>query len=129
MKGIRTRRAIQEITAAFAAVILILSLTGHSLANQVESADRNNGQPMQHFVNISAFTFEPALLDVKPGDTITWINLDIVPHTATAVDQSWDTGELNTGERVTLTVSADYFAAYFCRYHPGMKARVVPVQR
>ena len=35
-------------------------------------------------VKIDNFTFSPAQLTVKVGDTITWINEDDIPHTVRA---------------------------------------------
>ena len=50
----------------------------------------------EHRVLIKRFKFEPARLEVRPGDVIVWENLDIAPHTATATDKSWDTGRIIT---------------------------------
>jgi len=47
-----------------------------------------------HIVDISDLTFSPQSLEVKVGDTITWVNNDFIPHTATAVDKSWDSKNL-----------------------------------
>lgn len=77
-----------------------------------------------HTVEIRDLTFRPQRLDVRAGDTITWINHDIAPHTATAVDGSWDTGPLKKGARASVTVGADMTSQYFCRFHPAMKAVV-----
>ncbi len=43
-------------------------------------------RPRVHTVTNSDFKFSPATLRVVAGDTIIWVNLDIVPHTATAAD-------------------------------------------
>ena len=75
-----------------------------------------------HIVEIAEFSFSPATVNVRPGDTITWINRDIAPHTATAKDRSWDTGGLKRGEEASITVSDDMVEDYFCRFHPAMKA-------
>ena len=51
----------------------------------------------RHRVEIQQFRFVPEAIEVKPGDTIVWVNLDIVPHTVTATDTdtSWDSGNLD----------------------------------
>ena len=77
-----------------------------------------------HIVEIKSFKFEPNTLIVQPGDTITWINRDIAPHTATANDKSWDTGRLKKGQQYKLVVTAEMSKDYFCRYHPHMKSRL-----
>ena len=75
-----------------------------------------------HQVDITGFEFAPSILKVKPGDTITWTNRDIAPHTATALDGSWDTGRLNRGQSATITVTSGFSSAYLCTFHPMMKA-------
>lgn len=75
-----------------------------------------------HVVAISDFEFNPATLSVKAGDRITWTNSDIAPHTATALDGSWDTGELTRGQSKTLVVTEPFSSDYFCQFHPSMTA-------
>ena len=54
--------------------------------------------------------------------TLVFTNHDIVPHTATARDTSWHTGDIaaNATARIVVTGNADYF----CLYHPTMTASV-----
>lgn len=47
-----------------------------------------------------------------------------MPHTATAVDESWDTGKIKPGQSGEIKVTADTHSAYFCRYHPMMKVKL-----
>ncbi len=79
----------------------------------------------EHIVEIKEFEFVPPQLTVSVGDTIKWINRDIVPHTASANDGSWDTKELKLGESKTITVSKGMLTDYFCQFHPNMKAKLV----
>jgi plastocyanin len=57
--------------------------------------------------------------------TITWQNNDKVPHTATADDGSWDTGNISPGSSKALTFAVAGTFAYHCTVHPMMKATVV----
>ncbi len=70
----------------------------------------------------------PALVLVKPGDTIIWTNQDIAPHTATVRDNSWDTGVITRGMSKEILVTEKFSPNYFCRFHPMMQAelQVVP---
>jgi len=77
-----------------------------------------------HRVEIRDFAFQPASLTIAPGDTVTWINRDIVPHTATAEDQSWDTGSLDSNRSGSVVFTAGMSGAYFCRFHPAMRAEL-----
>ena len=87
-------------------------------------AEKTMSKPAEHTVEITGFKFIPESLTVKAGDSITWINRDIAPHTATANDESFDTGELKQNESAKISVTADQTIGYFCRYHPAMKAEI-----
>ncbi len=77
-----------------------------------------------HTIEISGLKFTPENVDAKPGDTITWINRDFVPHTATSKDGSWDTGVLMKDESKSIVVTQQMTSDYFCTYHPGMTATI-----
>jgi hypothetical protein len=61
---------------------------------------------------------------VNVGDTITWTNQDTAPHTATASDGSFDTGNLSKGKSGSITFSKAGTFAYICSIHPSMKGTV-----
>src|SRR3546814_13495452 len=44
----------------------------------------------EHVIEMTRMRFGPAPANLKVGDTIVWVNHDIVPHTATARDRSFD---------------------------------------
>ncbi|MEO0914695.1 MAG: cupredoxin domain-containing protein [Pseudomonadota bacterium] len=77
-----------------------------------------------HQVRIERGAFVPANLTVAAGDTITFTNLGPAPHTATAVNGSFDTGRLNKGQSARITVTGSGAIAYFCEIHPRMKGSV-----
>ena len=77
-----------------------------------------------HGVLIQDFVYDPALVAVRVGDVVTWANQDIVPHTVTAEDGSWDSGQIGPGESWSMIVSEEFGAAHFCVYHPGMRSRL-----
>jgi plastocyanin len=75
-------------------------------------------------VTIKDFKYAPASISVSVGDSITWTNQDIAPHTATASDGSFDTGSLSKGKSGTVTLSKAGTFAYICSIHPSMKGTV-----
>lgn len=77
-----------------------------------------------HEVEITGMAFAPAALSVAPGDSIRWTNRDLVPHTATATDQSWTSPPLKKGESFTLEVTKGMTGTYKCRFHPSMKGTI-----
>jgi plastocyanin len=77
-----------------------------------------------HIVEIRGLEFSPAFIDASPGDTITWINKDVMPHTATSDDGAWDSGNIAAGAEYTLSVKSDFAGGYTCTYHPTMTGEI-----
>jgi plastocyanin len=73
-------------------------------------------------VTIQDFAFGPAELSVAAGTTVTFVNNDSAPHTATADDGSWDAGEIAPGESATVTLDTAGSFAFHCEFHPNMTA-------
>jgi uncharacterized membrane protein len=69
--------------------------------------------------------FQPAQLTVHVGETVTFKNEDIVAHTVTADDGSFDSGLIQPGDTWKMTLQKDGTIAYHCRPHPNMKATLV----
>ena len=78
-------------------------------------------EPRQHTVTIDATSYSPKTLTVHAGDTVVWVNEDLFPHTVTARNGRFDSGDIATGKSWTYTVKADGLFAYFCTYHATMK--------
>lgn len=76
-------------------------------------------------VSISMFAFKPATLVVAPGTRITFTNHDMTAHTATTVKRGFDTGTVNPGQSVTVTLSAPGTYTYYCEFHAFMRGTVV----
>lgn len=107
------RRKFLGNTAAAIAAAVVIPLRPPSAASN---------EPASHVITIENFTFSPAALAVRFGDRVTWINTDIVPHTATADDGSWDTDTLAFNEQREIVVTPGMLTSYFCRFHPHMTA-------
>lgn len=76
-------------------------------------------------VRIQDFRFEPTTLSVTPGTVIVWTNGDSAPHTATANDESFDTGRLDEGESGQVTLDMPGTFEYVCDFHSWMEGRIV----
>ncbi|KWV48751.1 amicyanin [Bradyrhizobium macuxiense] len=63
----------------------------------------------------------PAEVSAKVGDTIEWVNKDILAHTATARNGDFDV-TLAPKQTATLVLKKAGTVDYYCRYHPNMKA-------
>lgn len=113
MEKVPSRRRVMVGAVASAAALAVTRM-------QVRAAG-----PVVHDVRIKAFAFMPERLNVSVGDTIRWTNEDLAPHTATAVEFGWDTGEIVTGASAEIDVTAGMETAYFCAFHPRMLGRLV----
>jgi plastocyanin len=72
-------------------------------------------------ITMQDLVFAPAEVSAKVGDTIEWINKDVLVHTATARNGDFD---VNIAPRKTVTsvLRKAGTVEYYCRLHPNMKA-------
>jgi plastocyanin len=73
---------------------------------------------------IADFAFSPATITVTAGESVTWHNDGPSQHSATADDQSFDTGVLAKGANGSHTFHQAGTFSYFCSVHPRMKGTV-----
>jgi plastocyanin len=74
-------------------------------------------------VTIDNFTFSPAELKVKVGDTVTWTNHDDIPHTVVSAGKFRSkTMDTDNTFSFTFTSAGDY--KYFCSLHPHMTGMI-----
>ena len=74
-------------------------------------------------VTIDNFTFSPATLKVKVGDTVTWTNHDDIPHTVVSAGK-FRSKALDTDNTFSFTFPAAGEYKYFCSLHPHMTGAV-----
>ncbi|TAK47539.1 MAG: amicyanin [Xanthobacteraceae bacterium] len=74
-------------------------------------------------VRIDKAAYMPASVSARVGDTIVWTNADIVAHTASARDKTWDFN-MPAGKSASLKVGKAGAIEYYCRYHPTMVGRI-----
>lgn len=78
-------------------------------------------------IAIKNFAFDPSILQIEAGTTVTWINHDAVPHTVTAHDGSFDSGQLAQEQRYSRRFDVPGTYAYHCHPHPTMTGTIVVV--
>jgi plastocyanin len=77
-------------------------------------------------VEIVDFMFKTDPVQARVGDTITWTNKDVAPHSAALDDGSCKTDGLNKDVAGSLTFSVPGTYAYHCAIHPTrMKGTIV----
>ncbi|HEX7373637.1 MAG TPA: cupredoxin family copper-binding protein [Steroidobacteraceae bacterium] len=72
-------------------------------------------------IAIDGMRFVPAAASVKRGDTVVWVNRDLVPHTATAAD-AFDSHAIAPGKSWSYVARQAGRYDYVCVLHPMMKA-------
>jgi plastocyanin len=76
-------------------------------------------------VEIDGFAFRPKSLEVTAGTTVTWTNREVVPHTATAEDGSFDSEALGENDSFSYTFDEPGTYPYLCTFHTNMRGEVV----
>jgi plastocyanin len=76
--------------------------------------------PRIHTVVMEGIRFVPETLEVQRGDTVEWVNRDVVPHTVTAAGV-FDSGNIAPNARWKRVMGKAGTVPYACTFHPTMK--------
>lgn len=107
--------------------VLLTSFTVFSCKEEVVRKTSNDweisGKTVPDTVWMTGLKFEPEIIEVNIGDTIVWVNKDIVAHNVTVLpDQEWTSGNIETNAMWKMAIEASF--NYFCTIHPPMKGEV-----
>jgi plastocyanin len=103
----------KTLLATTAALLVLVSPAALAQETRTVEADDN--------------VFEPPEITVQVGDTVVFDNVGDLPHTATAEDGSFDSGNLDPGQNFEVTFDTPGTFPYICEYHEvlGMVGTVV----
>jgi alcohol dehydrogenase (cytochrome c) len=77
-------------------------------------------------VPVVDYAFGNSNITVQAGSTVTWRNSGSSTHTATALDQSWDTGDIDpNGGTASVEFDTPGTYVYTCSPHPYMLGQIV----
>jgi plastocyanin len=76
-----------------------------------------------HVVVIDKMKYS-AIPPLKVGDTVVFVNKDMFRHTVTASNNSFNL-DLMPGARGSVHINSAGHAAFYCKYHPGMRGTMV----
>ena len=79
-------------------------------------------RPKTHTVTMENMRFRPERVTVARGDTIVWVNKDLVPHTATSTAGGFDSQVIQAEKSWRITVRKKGDFPYVCTLHPTMTA-------
>jgi plastocyanin len=83
-------------------------------------------RPETHTVTIENQKYSPVSVTAAPGDTVLFINKDLVPHTVSALGvKGFDSGLIAAGGEWKLEAKSPGTFAYHCLLHPEMQGSVV----
>jgi plastocyanin len=78
--------------------------------------------------NAGSNSFSPNPVEVKVGETVTWINDDSGRHTVTSKDGFFDSGMMGKGQSFSYTFDKAGEYTYHCEPHPNMVGTVVVIE-
>jgi LPXTG-motif cell wall-anchored protein len=85
------------------------------------------GPALAASVSVADFRFAPGTVTIQTGQSVTWTSSGPSPHTVTADDSSFDSGNLNPGQSFSHTFAVAGTYHYHCQYHvaQGMVGTVI----
>ena len=84
------------------------------------------GAAKEKTISIDNFSFSPALLHVKAGMTVTWVNHDDIPHNIVSADGAFTKSKvLDTDQSFSHRFDKPGSYPYYCGIHPKMTGKVI----
>lgn len=111
----------------FISLLVAATAMGCSGSNNESAAtppEKSGNVPQRHVVEISQMKFVPDILNVSQGDTIVWINKDMVDHDVTEEEtHSWTSSRIPAGGSWKMVATKS--DAYYCSLHVVMKGKII----
>ena len=80
--------------------------------------------PRAETVEMVDFAFDQPAVTIQAGGKVIWKNQGQAPHTATADDNSFDTGTVEPGKLKSETFKEPGTITYHCEIHPQMHGAI-----
>jgi plastocyanin len=110
-----TYKVLKNSSCLFCSIFLFIGCTSSTSEKKIHKT---------YTVEIAQMQFQPASLTVQKGDTVVWINHDIVTHDVTEeAGKFWTSGPLDPGKSWSMVVTKS--ADYYCTIHVVMKGKLV----
>lgn len=102
-------------------------LTAALLLFTLKRAAKETPSGAVHVVAIQGMQFVPARIEIAPGDSVTWVNRDILMHAAKSTDpkNAWQSTDLQPQQSWTRSFASGDSYPYMCPYHPTMTGEIV----
>ncbi len=103
---------------------LVLGVTAMAAGCHSSAASSPSSTGSGGVVAIKGFRFEPATVKAKVGRPVAVANADDSPHTLTADDKSFDTGDIVAHGTATFTPAKAGTVSYHCDIHDYMRGGI-----
>jgi plastocyanin len=74
-------------------------------------------------ITMEKVAYSPAQVSAHVGDTIEWLNSDIVAHTASSRTGEWDL-VITPKQKKSVTLKSTGNFEYYCKFHPNMVGEI-----
>jgi plastocyanin len=116
-------RSLSVVTSALV-LPLVLAACGGGSSNAAHRSAA--GAPNRVVIPIRGFKFTPAIVTVRAGGHVRFVNHDRADHTATGAP--FDTGSLHAGDSKTVELRKPGTFEYRCDFHPFMTGELSVVK-
>lgn len=107
----------------FLFLLIFVGCNNHnSEETQTIISTESDYQPQTHVVEIKDMQFQPADLQVNIGDTVTWINKDMVAHDVTEEQKAWASPPIPSDSSWKKVITNN--ESYYCSIHVIMKGKL-----
>ena len=101
-------------------VAAVLLVAGCGAADySTKPAAATSADTAAKIVEMTDSTFAPNTVEMKVGETVTFVDKDEIAHTATA-EGTFDSGTLREGATFDFKATKAGTFSYVCIFHPGM---------
>jgi plastocyanin len=76
-------------------------------------------------ISIQNFQFVPAILTVKAGTSVTWVNRDEEPHNVVSLERMFRSKAIDGGDKFSVVLDNPGTFNYLCAVHPHMRGKIV----
>ena len=102
-----------------------MGVEGSGNAQEPAAPIPDNSTVVKIVANAGSNSFSSNPVEVKVGETVTWVNDDSGRHTVTSKDGVFDSGMMGKGQSFSFTFDKAGEYPYFCEPHPNMVDTVV----
>jgi plastocyanin len=108
-------------------VVLILSFMAAGCTSSPATTPPATFNGAENSVVIKNFAFSPAIITIKAGASVTWVNQDGTDHTVvsdTGSAVAFESKTLSNGGSYSFTFSKPGTYSYHCSIHPSMTGTI-----